>query len=200
MSWKNVPIPNRLNHLLRDKRGFPIPYVADWTRPENTVDIIHRDGYAIMGCSCRIGVGTPLLGEQCPVRQRLCMLNRRCQVCGRTIRADQPVVFLGRADLPYYIEPPLHKACAAYSVQVCPGMVGRPGVGVTIAAGYTLLDRFEYGPMADVEHVPHGRLPLLVEAGIRRAALTFHAAIPVADTRLTVAEYLTQTPEVTQRH
>ncbi|MEU3566811.1 hypothetical protein AB0E96_00045 [Kitasatospora sp. NPDC036755] len=55
------------------------------------------------------------------------MHERRCQLCGLRIRYRFRVVFV--AGVPegdgrgFVIEPPLHRSCAAYAIQVCPHLI-----------------------------------------------------------------------------
>ncbi|MFJ2782264.1 hypothetical protein [Kitasatospora sp. NPDC087315] len=78
-------------------------------------------------CTCVPGRGRPLLGQVCPQRQRACMNERRCQLCGLRIKHRFRAVFVAGApkgDGPgFVIEPPLHRSCAAYAIQVCPHLI-----------------------------------------------------------------------------
>ncbi|MFF2620114.1 hypothetical protein [Kitasatospora sp. NPDC058046] len=55
------------------------------------------------------------------------MDERRCQLCGRRIKPRVRAVFLAGVsgtDGPALVsEPPLHRACAAYAIQVCPHLI-----------------------------------------------------------------------------
>ncbi|MFJ6775031.1 hypothetical protein ACIQOV_29405 [Kitasatospora sp. NPDC091257] len=75
------------------------------------------------------------------------MDEHRCQLCGRRIKPRIRAVFLAGApgsDRPALVsEPPLHRACAAYAIQVCPHLV--PGhrngsLSVAEAEEYLLLE------------------------------------------------------------
>jgi hypothetical protein len=87
MSWRDVPMPDRVAQLLRTEGGLPVPHVAAWSSEET--DRLERDPYlARLGyyqpavfCGGGQGIGRAILGEMTPERQRRAMLDRRCQVC-----------------------------------------------------------------------------------------------------------------------
>jgi hypothetical protein len=191
--WKAVEMTEHIAALPRDKKGFPIPYVAEWSREGDSSEMDIRENYAVATCNCVVGVGEPVLGNQCPVRQRECMKEHKCQVCGFTIEGfpNTEMAFLGHENLNVFWEPPLHLSCAAYSLQVCPGITRRPGMSVRVCKEYTLLDRFEFSPDPnDIEFVEHGDVPMMVSFGIRRAILVYHGAIPEDAQIMSADEFL----------
>lgn len=190
--WKRIPVPDDIDVLPKDRKGFPIPYVAEWSnhrdRDDYTSLMEQSDNHAILMCSCERGEGEPILGHQCPMRQRECMVERRCQVCSLEIPEDEDCYFLGGAEIDVFWEPPLHFQCALYSMQVCPGITRRRGLFVTTSRQYALFDRFEFagaviGIHGDTEMVPHGSKPFVVAFGLRRGVITYHGAKPIGGTR-----------------
>lgn len=197
--WKAVEMTEHIARLPKDRKGFPIPYVAEWTHEsDDSTFVVHPEGWAQANCNCKIGEGEPILGHQCPVRQRECMSEHKCQVCGFPIEGvpHTEMAFIGGESMNVFWEnvfwePPLHLSCAAYSLQVCPGITRRPGVRVRVCTEYKLLDRFEFSMNPnDVEFTPSGKLPLVVSLGIRRGVFTYHGAIPTDPQIMTANEFL----------
>jgi hypothetical protein len=155
-SWKDVPLPPRLAGLGTDRRGFLAAFVAPWTKEEARL-VRHEPappGYAAptlpdgrirvqyLGAfddSLR-GRGTPVLGQVSPQRQRRCMVERRCGVCGRRFGPREHLWFIGSLAMlrDGVIEPPVHRGCARYALQVCP-QLQFPGVMVYPTATYELV-------------------------------------------------------------
>jgi hypothetical protein len=192
--WKNVSLPPQIEALPKEpKRGFPIPYVAEWSH-DGDYDLEIRNGYAVMTCSCKIGVGVPDLGNQCPVRQRQCMSLTICGACGETI-TEGTYYFLGGSSLKYFVEPALHEECALYSIQVCPGITRREHMSVVECEEYKLYDRFEVPeieghPLSNtIEYVEEDELPFYVMIGFPMA-MTMKAAVPREGRKFTAAEWL----------
>jgi hypothetical protein len=67
-----------------------------------------------------------LFGKISDVRQRRCLLQRRCQVCWRRL-TERAVLFARESDLPLECtgEPAVCPPCAAYSGRACPMLSGR---------------------------------------------------------------------------
>jgi hypothetical protein len=102
--------------------------------------------------------------------------------------------FLGGIEMPYFWEPPLHEECAVYSLQVCPGITRRPGMGVHVCDEYELFDKFEYDPndASQMEMVKTGTVPWHVQVGLTRAAFTYHGAKPIGGYRVAASAFLDQ--------
>ena len=100
MSIQDVPIPERMARLERDKRGYPIPvnvYRDATGRPHFTVN--DED-----------------------IRQRH-IAEDRCPICGGVLLRGRWFVggpLSGLRDDGSYIDPPMHRECAVYALQVCP--------------------------------------------------------------------------------
>ncbi len=97
--WKLVPIPNRMQHLPKDSRGYPVPYI-----------ILHddQDKYHFQ------------INDERKVKQ--CLTNHLCAICGQ--RLDELWLVGGpmSAFHPHgaYIDTPTHHECGTYALQVCP--------------------------------------------------------------------------------
>ena len=103
MNWRDVPIPERMQKLDRDKRGLPIPF------------LVVRDAAR----------GTPhftIIDSLKHARTR-CLSEDRCAICGdRLLRGRW---FLGGSLSAFhpqgcYIDPATHDECIHYALQVCP--------------------------------------------------------------------------------
>lgn len=121
MNWRDVPLPKQVAQLPRDKRGFPITFVAEWGSGHMEV-IPTPFGWNRLGCSCSVGEGEPLLGHVCPERAWVCLMERRCGVCSRPIKPTTRAVFLGSIALDHFTEAPVHLGCGRYAAAVCPGI------------------------------------------------------------------------------
>jgi hypothetical protein len=106
----NVPIPDLMRKNKRDRRGYPIPYIVFRDKngkPQFTVN----DGRMV----------------------KRCLDHNRCGICGNKL--GDLVFFVGGTGSAFhpngaYIDPPMHKECATYSLQVCPYLAFRPYTGV----------------------------------------------------------------------
>jgi len=108
-----IPIPQRMAHLKRDPRGYPIPamvLIDDGGRPHFQIN-----------------------DER--IRQRL-IAQDRCVICGgRLFRGRW---FIGGAlsafsERGLYIDPPTHAECAEFALKVCPYLAA-PHYGRELAA------------------------------------------------------------------
>lgn len=103
MRWQDVPIPDSMKNLSKDKRGYPIPASVQ-VDPDGTPHFA-------------------LNPEQ--TRQRLLRENC-CSICGKKLLrgrwfAGGPVsAFYARG---VYQDPPVHYECGRYALQVCPYLV-----------------------------------------------------------------------------
>lgn len=98
--FTQVPIPARMAHLEKDRRGYPIP------------TMVLRDE-----------TGRPhfQINEE-SVRQRL-IRDDLCSICGKKLMrgrwfAGGPMSAFSERGL--YIDPPMHEECVIYSMKVCP--------------------------------------------------------------------------------
>jgi hypothetical protein len=88
VSWRDVPMPERVAALPRTDGGLPVPYVAAWSGEETTrvaVDPVlaraldYREPAAFS--SDAPAGARPTLGVMDPARQRRVVVERLCQVC-----------------------------------------------------------------------------------------------------------------------
>lgn len=121
-----VPIPDLMRRLPRDARGYPIPVIVQR-------DIDGRPHFAI---------------NNEPVRQRM-MRADRCTICGQPLHRFRWMVggpISAFDEHGAYSDPPLHKDCAHYALQVCPYL-----------AAPRYLKRID-GKTVDPEKMPEARL------------------------------------------
>jgi hypothetical protein len=95
--WRDVPMPDRVAGLPRDRRGVPVPWFVAW------VD------------------GEPEFRVMDPAKLRRALHESRCWVCGGRLGALRayvigPMCAINRTSA----EPPSHRACAEYSARACP--------------------------------------------------------------------------------
>ncbi len=93
-------MPARIARLPRDHRGYPVPYFVEW-----------RDG-------------VPLFPILSPVKWARCVGKRLCWVCGEQLGrnlvfAIGPMCTINQISS----EPPAHRECIVYALQVCPFLI-----------------------------------------------------------------------------
>ena len=98
-----IAIPDRMKHLDRDHRGYPIPY------------IVFRDND-----------GKPHFTINAHEKVARCKHEDICAICGMKLLRGR--WFLGgpmSAFHPHgaYIDPPLHHECMRFAVQTCPYLI-----------------------------------------------------------------------------
>jgi hypothetical protein len=164
MTKCTVPVPKFLRHLPTDKRGFPVPYVSEWHDESGEANMRRvADGTQVGGRfeKARIagspwpvtllspsgtkGKGAPRLASLHPIRQRECVLKRKCQVCGRSIKPSSTCLLVGGErhevdgkTLFGFREPPLHPRCAVFALYACPG-INRAEVVVSEQRDYDIV-------------------------------------------------------------
>lgn len=157
--FTSCPVPHHLRNLPTDRRGFPVPHVAEWT--SETPDATDRRGdsrFAIedfrdIGCPYpevvtidpqggHQGEGAPRLAKLSPARSRECVIKRICSICGRKASPEETLAFIGtrRSDGHLILsEPGMHKRCAAFAVFACPGINREPLVIVAESVTYEIV-------------------------------------------------------------
>lgn len=102
-NWKDIPIPEMMKDLEKDKRGYPIPFIV--ARDKNNIP--------------RFQINDHWLVEKC-------LAEKLCSVCGKPLNDDMWLVggpmsaFHPQGS---YIDPPGHEHCIKYSLQVCPYLI-----------------------------------------------------------------------------
>lgn len=112
--------------------GVPVPYTASWSGEEKfSLEPCRFAGGRLAICQHEArGTGKPLFGKPHSIRQRQVIANDLCDLCGRPLRNSTKVSLSharpranGASALDILqVEPLLHKACAAISVQHCPSL------------------------------------------------------------------------------
>jgi hypothetical protein len=100
------PVPRRLKHFPRDRRGFIVPYFVAWFDGEQEVE----RGRGVP--DFRV-VGSGVLPD--------CIRFRHCWLCGQPLGKRVafvlgPMCVITRVNS----EPPSHRDCAEYAMRVCP--------------------------------------------------------------------------------
>lgn len=97
----NIPVPPlRMQHLEKDRRGYPIPVT------------VYRDGS-----------GRPHFTINEEAKRQLIIAKDLCPICGEKLLRGR--WFVGGPQSAFhpsgvYIDPPMHGECARYALQVCP--------------------------------------------------------------------------------
>lgn len=99
-NWKSIDIPTKMKDLPKDKNGYPIPYT------------IRKDEE-----------DTPIFSQHDESLLHNCISNSHCGICGQPLGND--IWLLAGAKIALqplggYIDPPMHKQCGTYALQVCP--------------------------------------------------------------------------------
>jgi hypothetical protein len=130
-----IPMPRRIANLDKDVRGYPIPYVAQRWKSLLVPPPVTKYGL--------VAVNDPshgrelVLGKMDEERQRRCMLEGKCSVCGTRIKgnrwmagglpddnAERAMVGEGIDGGIYaFREPWVDTECMRYALHVCPGLV-----------------------------------------------------------------------------
>jgi hypothetical protein len=161
-------------------------------------------GMWVAGCShSETEDGVPNLGALCPGKQVRGMLERLCDVCGRTIGRN--AFFMGGveslAEGGGYRELPVHRECGVYAGQVCPGLITgarRDHIRVAKCRTYTMQPSYTTGwdPVTDrpedrrFDSFDDPRLALMHAMGVR-SVLTMVWAVPDNPQVWSLDEWLT---------
>ena len=102
---ETVPIPPKMRLLARDRRGYPVPW------------IVQRDLD-----------GRPFFVMNDVANVLACGRRKLCGICGKKLERDCWFVGGPGAALHEhgaFLDPPMHRACATYALQVCPYIASR---------------------------------------------------------------------------
>ena len=102
MNWKDVPIPELMQDLPRDKRGFPVPAIVGYDR-----------------------AGEPLFTINDMVKTKQQHAEQTCGICGKFVPTGEIRLVGGPVSAFHpvggvYIDGPVHQTCGQYALQVCP--------------------------------------------------------------------------------
>ena len=110
-----IPMPERIARLPRERRGFPVPYIAEQ----------HQDG-------------SPNLGMVDSAMSAHCHELRLCSICGEKLAPAERTFITGPSCVfgsDYGCDdPPMHEECAHYALRVCPHLIAPGSVSVVITA------------------------------------------------------------------
>lgn len=127
-----------LDHLRRDRRGLPVPYINAWGAESVERGRVEVDPLVGGPAWFVDDYGDePDFTRQNPQRQRRCMVEGLCQVCGKPVpwsRRNLVVADLSvkwqyvaerRCVVPVVAEPWLCDRCCAIAVDWCPALIRR---------------------------------------------------------------------------
>ena len=108
-----------------------VPWTVGWTGEESFYVGLCR--FSKMPAICQAeapGVGKPTFGKPHSQRQRQCIAEGLCDLCGKSLRNAtkvslshaRPVGHGARGLAILQVEPLLHKECAAISMEFCPSL------------------------------------------------------------------------------
>lgn len=110
LATTTVAIPERLRGRPVDRRGFLVPYFVAWL----------DDAGNLMAP----GTGTPDFRVIDTNKMALCVRFNRCWLCGQQLGRHLAFVLGPMCTINRIIsEPPSHRDCARYALQVCPFMI-----------------------------------------------------------------------------
>jgi hypothetical protein len=127
-----------LAHLRKDRRGLPVPYINAWG-PE-AVEHTRVEHDPVVGGPAVFfddHGGVPDFTAQNPQRQRQCVVEGLCQVCGKPVPWSRRNLVLGslsvewawvpelRQEVPMVYEPWLCDRCCAIATAWCPALIRR---------------------------------------------------------------------------
>lgn len=94
---KQIEIPDFLSHLKKDERGYPIPFFV--AQIDGKPDFRMLSEYKLL----------------------MCVEKKLCGICGKKLHEYQYFI-TGKMGLKNgtHSDPPMHRECAEYSMQVCP--------------------------------------------------------------------------------
>lgn len=132
-----MKIPERLDHLRRDRRGLPVPFVNRWG-PEDvdrlTIDWDTHCGHWGVFLDDTSEV-VPDFTRQHQGRQRECVTRGLCQVCARPVSYKHRMLPVGGVSAQTILikgepttvitEPWLCAWCADFAASTCPALIRR---------------------------------------------------------------------------
>lgn len=137
-NWKAVEIPQKMQHLPKDKRGYPVPHIILMSKDGEPNFIVNND-----------------------VEVWRCLSEKRCHVCG--LKLEDDMWMLGGPKSAFhprgaFNDGPVHKECGEYALQVCPYLAVSNYKGKQtmddIAAGKFDSPVTLYNPTQDPNRVP----------------------------------------------
>ncbi len=111
--------------------NVPVPWTVGWTGEESFSVERCRFAERVAICQAKApGVGKPSFGKPHWNRQRQCIAENRCDLCGKSVMLStkvslshaRPVAHGAEGLAVLQVEPLLHKECAAISMEYCPSL------------------------------------------------------------------------------
>lgn len=122
--WQRLPLPELMQDMERDERGFPVPYNVARYLADNTPRFQINDDR----------------------RTEECIDKKLCTICGKTIPTNDQWLVGGPVSAFHpqgaFMDSPMHKLCLHYALQVCPYMALRTYTKKTEASK---IDPAEFG-------------------------------------------------------
>jgi hypothetical protein len=125
-----------LRHLRTDRRGLPVPYVNAWGA-EKDLRVDHDQSVGRPAVFFDDHGDVPDFTRQSFQRQRRCMVDGLCQVCGKPVPWSRRNIVLAnmsiewvwvtdlRREVPVIHEPWLCDRCCAIATTWCPALIRR---------------------------------------------------------------------------
>lgn len=154
---ERVEVPPKMRLLDRDRRGYPVPW------------IVQRDL-----------TGRPFFVMNDVERTMACGRRKVCGICGRKLERD--VWLIGGPGAAFhehgaFLDPPMHRACATYALQVCPYI----GARYTGRVDTALAKQGKWDPrmraLVEEGMIPE-QPPFFVLARTTRASMAFDGGAP----------------------
>lgn len=112
-SWKDIEVPEKMESLKKDHRGFPIPHAV----------LIDSEG-------------TPHFKVNDSRKRDRCVKYKICSICGKPMarKVDGKIIFdmwmVGGPGSAFhkngaFIDGPVHEECSTYALKVCPYLAAR---------------------------------------------------------------------------
>lgn len=112
--------------------NVPVPWTVSWTGEEKhfVAPCRHVGGMLALRMPERPGVGKPQFGKPHSDRQRQCIAEDRCDLCGRSLRSCTRISLSharvndkgARGPCVMQVEPMVHRDCALACIAYCPSL------------------------------------------------------------------------------
>lgn len=143
--------------------NIEVPWTVSWTGEERQFvgPCRHADGMLALRMPEMSGVGKPNFGKPHWDRQRQCIAEERCDLCGKPLRFATKVSLSHARVNPtgangpcvMQAEPMVHKPCALVCIEQCPSLKRDIAAG-TLAVRQVLKSRVQFAIMG-LEYIQH---------------------------------------------
>lgn len=109
----------------------PVPWTVSWSGEESHyVGVCPHIGRRALMQAVAPGIGKPLFGKPHSQRQRQCIAEDRCDICGKSLKLHTKVSLSHARPVPHgangwailQVEPMVHRGCGADAVRWCPAL------------------------------------------------------------------------------